>query len=147
MTIAELEAVRSTAQLGLSAALRSGPIRWAERELRALIGADGLVEDRPYLHPSSKVGVGQQGGDPTLAGSMLVPASVQEIAEHLRRAASAVHPESMASRGADAAGSLVRAVELVAKWRNRTAAMRRRRLAALRRISESLRAESAELMR
>ena len=78
---------------------------------------------------------------------MLVPASVQEISEHLRRAASAAHPESMASRGADAAGSLVRAVELVAKWRNRTAAMRRRRLAALRRISGALRAESAKLMR
>ena len=79
MRIAELEAVRASAQLGLSVALRSGPIRRAVCELRALIGAEGLVEDRPYLHPSSKAGVGQQVGDPTWAGNMLVPASVQDL--------------------------------------------------------------------
>ena len=45
MRIAELEAARSSAQLGLSAALRSGPIREVERRLRDLIGAEGLVED------------------------------------------------------------------------------------------------------
>ena len=147
MRVAELEAGRSSAVPALEAGLRSGPIRAAARRLRELIGEEGLVEDRPYLHPSSKAGVGQQCGDPTMRGNMLIPASVQDIAEHLRRAAKAVHPEEVAARGADAAGSLRRAVAMVAKWRNRTASARRRRLSELRSISRSLRSESRRLMR
>ena len=147
MRVAELEAGRSSAVPALEAGLRSGPIRAAARRLRELIGEEGLVEDRPYLHPSSKAGVGQQCGDPTMKGNMLIPASVQDIAEHLRRAAKAVHPEEVAARGADAAGSLRRAVAMVAKWRNRTASARRRRLSELRSISRSLRSGSRRLMR
>ena len=135
MKVAELEAARASAELRLSAALRSGPILDAAHKLRVLIGEEGLAEDRPYLHPSSRAGVGQQCGDPTLAGNMMVPASVQDIAEHLRLAAAAVHPEESAARGADAAGSLARAVAMVARWRNRTRATRRRRLLAFGRIA------------
>ena len=147
MKVAELEAARASAELRLSAALRSGPILDAAHKLRVLIGEEGLVEDRPYLHPSSRAGVGQQCGDPTLAGNMMVPASVQDIAEHLKLAAAAVHPEESAARGADAAGSLARAVAMVARWRNRTRATRRRRLLAFGRIAAALRPESERLMR
>ena len=147
MKLADLERDRSAVVPALEVRLRAGPIRAASRRLRELIGDEGLGEDRPYLHPSSRAGVGQQCGDPTLGGNMMIPASVQEISEHLRQAAAAVHPEEVAARGADAAGSLRRAVSLVAKWRNCTAATRRRRLAELREVSRSLRPESERLMR
>ena len=87
----------------------------------------------------------QQSSRATVDEAMLVPASVQDVREHLSVAACVSHPADAVRSGASAAPSLKAAVERLVAWGPDAERVRTRRMAVLRRTFKTLEPLSREL--
>ena len=72
----------------------------------------------------------QQSSRATADEAMLIPASVQDVREHLEKAACVSHPADAVRTGASAAPSLKAAVERLVSWGPDAKRLRMRRLKA-----------------
>jgi hypothetical protein len=112
--------------------------RSAELMLRGIIipGAVGLPDSAPppRREPQHQR---QPHGDP-LANTRFVPASVEEIEQHMKEAAEAVHPDSEIGGGSGEAPSLLAAIEQICCWGAATAAEREARLSVFEEVSRLL---------
>ena len=80
----------------------------------------------------------QQSSRATAEEAMLIPASVQDVREHLQKAACVSHPADAVRTGASAAPSLKAAVERLVSWGPDAKRIRTRRLQVLKRTFATL---------
>ena len=103
--------------------------RAAEVMLRSIIvpGAEGLADSAPP--PKREPQHQRQPHGDALENTRFVPAMVEDIEEHMKDAAVAVHPDSEIGEGKGEAPSLLLAIEQICRWGDATAAEREARLA------------------
>jgi hypothetical protein len=83
--------------------------------LKALAGEEGLLPDVGAPKP---LPVREQSAADTIAAGDFVPASVQDIEEHLSQSDGAIHPRGKALKD-EAAASLCAAVAKIDRWRGK----------------------------
>jgi hypothetical protein len=109
--------------------------------LKALAGKEGLLPDVEAPQPAP---VREQSAADTMAAGDFLPASVEDIEEHLAKSAGAVHPRGAAGYD-EAPASLRAAVAKIDNWREKTPAKRAGRLEKLQSLSSSLQPLTDEL--
>lgn len=102
---------------------------------RALAGKEGLEKDVEAPAPAP---LRQQSAADAITAGEFLPATIQDIEDHLAQSTGAVHPRGDGTGAADALASLLGADAKIDRWREATPAKRAERMARLRTLSASL---------